>query len=242
MKKIYLLSVMLFLSFSILSAKGEKNYVVNIMTNRGEITLLLYNKTPLHRDNFVKLCKAGTYDNVLFHRVIKEFMIQAGDPESKRQEPGKLYGEGDLGYTIPAEISSEIFHKKGVLAAAREGDRVNPERKSSACQFYIVVGKRFTDQELDKVEQRIAKATGVKDYKISPEKREVYRTSGGTPHLDMQYTVFGEVLKGMDIAEGISITETDQNDRPLKDICIISTKVSKHSKGWIKRHYKDKTF
>lgn len=240
MKKIYLLSVMLFLSFSILSAKGEKNYVVNIMTNRGEITLLLYNQTPLHRDNFVKLCKAGTYDNVLFHRVIKEFMIQAGDPESKRQEPGKLYGEGDLGYTIPAEISSEIFHKKGVLAAAREGDRVNPERKSSACQFYIVVGKRFTDQELDKVEQRIAKATGVKDYKISPEKREVYRTSGGTPHLDMQYTVFGEVLKGMDIAEGISKTETDQNDRPLKDICIISAKVSKHSKGWIKRHYNNK--
>lgn len=231
---------MLFLSFSILSAKGEKNYVVNIMTNRGEITLLLYNQTPLHRDNFVKLCKAGAYDNVLFHRVIKEFMIQAGDPESKRQEPGKLYGEGDLGYTIPAEISSEIFHKKGVLAAAREGDRVNPERKSSACQFYIVVGKRFTDQELDKVEQRIAKATGIKDYKISPEKREVYRTSGGTPHLDMQYTVFGEVLKGMDIAEGISKTETDQNDRPLKDICIISAKVSKHSKGWIKRHYNHK--
>jgi len=238
MKRIYLLSVMLFLSFSILSAKDEKNYVVNIMTNRGEITLMLYNQTPLHRDNFVKLCNESVYNNVLFHRVIKEFMVQAGDPESKKQEPGKIYGEGDLGYSIVAEIKPELFHKRGVLAAAREGDRVNPERKSSACQFYIVVGKRFTDQELDNMEKRVARATGMADYKISPEKREVYRTSGGTPHLDMQYTVFGEVLKGMDIVEGISITETDQNDRPLKDIVIISTKVSKHSQRWIKRHYK----
>lgn len=238
MKKIYLLSVMLLLTFSILSAKSEKNYVVNIMTNRGEITLLLYNQTSLHRDNFVKVCNEGTYNNVLFHRVIKEFMIQAGDPESKRQEPGKIYGEGDLGYSIVAEIKPELFHKRGVLAAAREGDRVNPERKSSSCQFYIVVGKRFTDQELDNQEKRVARATGVADYKISPEKREVYRTLGGTPHLDMQYTVFGEVLKGMDIVEGISMTETDQNDRPLKDIVIISTKVSKHTQRWIKRHYK----
>lgn len=237
MKKIFLLSVILLLPFCIISAKSEKNYVVNIMTNKGEITLVLYNQTPIHSDNFVKLCKDGIYNNVLFHRVIKEFMIQAGDPESKMHEPGKLYGEGDLGYSIPAEIKPGIFHKRGVLAAAREGDDVNPERKSSACQFYIVVGKRFTDQELDNMEERVARATGVADYKISPEKREIYRTLGGTPHLDMQYTVFGEVLKGMDIVEGISITETDQNDRPLKDIIIISTKVSKHSQRWVKRHY-----
>lgn len=240
MKKIHLLSVMLFLSFSILSAKSETNYVVNVMTNRGEITLMLYNQTPLHRDNFVKLCNGSVYNNVLFHRVIKEFMVQAGDPESKKQEPGRLYGDGDLGYSIVAEIKPELFHKRGVLAAAREGDRVNPERKSSASQFYIVVGKRFTDQELDNLEKRVARATGVADYKISPEKREIYRSLGGTPHLDMQYTVFGEVLKGMEIVEKISKVDTDQNDRPMDDICIISTKVSKHSKGWIKRHYNHK--
>ena len=240
MKKIYVLSVMLILPLCILFAKNNKIFVVEMVTDQGQISLMLYNQTPLHRDNFVKLCHDGIYDNVLFHRVIKDFMIQAGDPDSKKHEPGKLYGEGDLGYSIPAEISPEIFHKRGVLAAAREGDDVNPERKSSACQFYIVVGKKFTDQELDKFEKRIAKATGVSDYKISPERREIYRTIGGTPHLDMQYTVFGEVLDGMDIVERISKVGTDQNDRPLKDICIISTKVSKHSKGWIKRHYNNK--
>lgn len=208
-----------------------------MVTDQGSITLMLYNQTPLHRDNFVKLCHDGIYNNVLFHRVIKEFMIQAGDPQSKEHKPETIYGEGDLGYSIQAEIKPEIFHKRGVLAAAREGDNVNPERKSSACQFYIVVGKKFTDQELDKVVKRIAKATGVNDYKISSERREIYRTLGGTPHLDMQYTVFGEVLDGMDIVEKISKADTDQNDRPLKDICIISTKVTKHSQRWVRRHY-----
>ena len=269
MKKIYLLSVMLFLSFSILSAKGEKNYVVNIMTNRGEITLLLYNQTPLHRDNFVKLCKAGTYDNVLFHRVIKEFMIQAGDPDSKNAPKGKMLGTGDVGYTVPAEfVYPKYFHKKGALSAARQGDNVNPKKESSGCQFYIVTGKVFNDSTLlgmesqmnenkinvifntlaqkhmkeiykmrkandenglyDLQEKLFAQAQEMAakepEFHFTPEQIEAYTTVGGTPHLDGEYTVFGEVVKGMDIVDKIQQVKTDRSDRPEEDVKI--TKVT----------------
>jgi len=207
------------------NARSPRCYVVKLKTTAGDISLMLYNQTPLHRDNFVKLCKENKYDGVLFHRVIKEFMIQSGDPDSKKHESGALYGNGDLGYNIPAEIVPELFHKKGVLAAAREGDRINPKRMSSACQFYIVVGKKFNDEELNNVEKRIGAALKQDNFKLSPEQREVYRTIGGTPHLDLQYTVFGEVLTGQNIVDSISLVETDLNDRPLKDIWIISTEL-----------------
>ncbi|MDD2425921.1 MAG: peptidylprolyl isomerase [Bacteroidales bacterium] len=209
------------------ASKTEKFYIVDIKTTAGTISVKLYNQTPLHRDNFVKLCKNGNYNNVLFHRVIKEFMIQSGDPDSKQHEPGKLYGEGDLGYSLPAEFIPELFHKKGVLAAAREGDDVNPERRSSASQFYIVVGKKLDDTGFAKAEQRIRKALKDDSYTISPEKREIYSTTGGTPHLDMQYTIFGEVVKGQEIVDSISLVKTDDNDRPVEDIWIISMEIQR---------------
>jgi len=209
------------------ASKSEKFYIVDIKTTAGDITVQLFNQTPLHRDNFVKLCKSGNYDNVLFHRVIKEFMIQSGDPDSKQHEPKKLYGDGDLGYSLPAEFRPELFHKKGVLAAAREGDDVNPERISSASQFYIVLGKKLDEAGLTKAEQRIRKALKDDSYTISPEKREFYSTVGGTPHLDMLYTIYGEVVKGQEIVDSISLVKTDENDRPVEDIWIISTKVKK---------------
>jgi peptidyl-prolyl cis-trans isomerase B (cyclophilin B) len=224
-KKFYLLSLCVLFTFVNLIAKAPKYYVVDIKTTAGDITVKLYNQTPIHRDNFVKLCKSGNYNGVLFHRVIKEFMIQSGDPESKEHVPGKLYGEGDLGYTLPAEFVPELFHKKGVLAAAREGDSVNPERRSSASQFYIVVGKKLDEEGLKKAEQRVRKSLKDDSYTISQQKREVYSATGGTPHLDMLYTIFGEVIKGQDVVDSISLTQTDSNDRPLKDISIVSTKV-----------------
>ncbi len=235
LKKIKFLLIALLLIPLMTTAKNPKFYVVTIKTTAGEIVVRLYNETPLHRDNFVKLCKTKNYDNVLFHRVIKEFMVQSGDPESRIHEDGKVYGEGDLGYTLPAEIVQELFHKKGVLAAAREGDNVNPERKSSSSQFYIVVGKKFTDVDLDKVEARINKSNKTDNFKFSPEKREIYKTIGGTPHLDMQYTAFGEVVTGQEVADNISIVETNKQDRPIEDIWIISTKVSLLKESKIKK-------
>ena len=184
---------------------------VKIETDSGSIVVQLYDKTPLHRDNFEKLVKEGFYDSLLFHRVINHFMIQGGDPNSKNAPDGILLGEGGLPYTVPAEFDSSLFHKKGALAAAREGDASNPTKASSSTQFYIVQGKTFTDEELNKVEERIK-------MKIPEEHRQVYRTIGGTPHLDMNYTVFGEVISGMDVIDKIASTATDENNRPLKNI------------------------
>lgn len=226
LNKLKLLLIAMLLLPIISAAKTPKFYVVNIKTTAGEIVVRLYNETPIHRDNFVKLCKTKNYDNVLFHRVIKEFMIQSGDPTSKIHEADKLYGEGDLGYMLPAEIVPALFHKRGVLAAAREGDKENPERKSSASQFYIVVGKDLNDQDLDKVESRISKANKIENFKFTPERREFYKKFGGTPHLDLQYTIFGEVVTGQDIVNNISVAETNKQDRPIGDIWIITTKVS----------------
>ena len=187
-------------------------------TTLGNIELKLYNETPLHRDNFISLVKEHAYDSLLFHRVIPNFMIQGGDPDSKNAEPGAMLGEGDRPYTVPAEfrLDKGIFHRRGVLAAAREGDDVNPEQRSSAMQFYIVWGRVFDDERLDRLQERLAgKVT------FTPEMRETYNTVGGTPHLDGQYTVFGEVISGLDVVDAIQNVATDENDRPLDDVRII---------------------
>lgn len=198
---------------------------VRMETNMGNIVIELYNETPKHRDNFLKLVRAGFYDGVLFHRVIKDFMIQAGDPASKQAEANQLLGDSNEPYSVPAEICfPKLFHKRGALAAAREGDDVNPERKSSAFQFYIVYGQEFNEPMLDRVQQRIDKYTDG-TVQLTPELREVYKTLGGTPHLDGQYTVYGEVVEGLDIVEKIQAVETDANDRPVKDVKIIKAEV-----------------
>lgn len=184
-----------------------------MITPYGKIILRLYDETPLHRDNFIKLVKQHFYDSLLFHRVIKNFMIQGGSPTSKHSEPGDTtIGDGDVGYTIPAEINMKLFHKKGVLAAAREGDDVNPAKASSGCQFYIVLGKVFTDSTLDRTEAKRLK------HEIPEYQREVYKAIGGTPHLDQGYTAFGEVVKGLEVLDKIASEQTDKLDRPLKDI------------------------
>lgn len=191
-------------------------------TTLGNISLVLYDSTPLHRDNFASLVAEGAYDSLLFHRVIKNFMIQGGDPESKNAEPGVMLGEGDRPYTVPAEfrIKEGIHHRRGVLAAAREGDDVNPERASSAMQFYIVWGQTFDEKSLDSMQERLDMATNG-SVKLTKKMREVYMTEGGTPHLDGQYTVFGEVIDGMDVVDRIQNVATDGNDRPLDDVRII---------------------
>jgi cyclophilin family peptidyl-prolyl cis-trans isomerase len=215
-------------------AKRPNYYYVTLKTTAGEIVLRLYNETPIHRDNFVKLSKSGFFNGILFHRVIDNFMIQSGDPDSKAREKGKLYGDGGPGYDLTAEIIPGIYHKKGVLAAAREGDNVNPERRSSGSQFYIVKGKIFNDETLKTVEERINSRNAANNIKtihnIPNEWREIYKTIGGTPHLDTQYTVFGELVSGSEVVEKISVSKTDTNDRPLDDIVILSVKVKKSGK------------
>lgn len=242
----------------------EKETLVLIETSMGKIKVKLYNETPRHRDNFIKLVKEGTYNDLLFHRVIKLFMIQGGDVTSKDAPMDKHLGEGELGYTIPAEIVfPKYFHKKGVLCAARTSDDVNPEKESSASQYYIVTGKFYTNHELDKMEaERLGKlraevfgkynisegdtlkayareeektawalekdslarkaiaeyTTRLPEVCITQEQRDAYKLQGGAPHLDGNYTVFGEVTEGMKIVEKISMVETNENDRPIKNI------------------------
>jgi peptidyl-prolyl cis-trans isomerase B (cyclophilin B) len=174
----------------------------------GEIVVRLFDKTPKHRDNFVKLVKDHFYDSLLFHRIIAGFMIQGGDPESKNAQPDIMLGKGDVGYTIPAEFDSTLYHKKGALAAARTN---NPEKASSGCQFYIVQGKKFSDEELD----MISMSTGVY---FSPARRMTYKMLGGTPKLDMNYTVFGEVESGIDVVDQIAQVQKNNFDRPVKDV------------------------
>ena len=213
--------------------KKDRKRDVLIQTTMGDIILRLSDSTPLHRDNFLKLVKVGYYDSILFHRVIKDFMIQAGDPNSKTAAAGQPLGNGGPGYTVPAELRSTLFHKKGVIAAARTSDNVNPQKASSGSQFYIVQGKTFTDGGLDSVEtMRINR-------KIPIAQREVYKTIGGTPHLDQGYTVFGEVIKGFDVIEKIASVETIKNpgrnpqiagDRPVQDIRIIKMKLVKRKR------------
>ena len=244
--------------------------LVKIETSAGDIKVKLYNETPKHRDNFIKLVKEGTYEGTLFHRVIKDFMIQAGDPESKNAPKGKMLGAGDVGYTVPAEfVYPKFFHKKGALSAARQGDAVNPKKESSGCQFYIVTGKVYNDSTLlqmerqmnenkvsvffnelakkhmkeiykmrkandedglyDLQEKLIAQAQELAakepEFRFTPEQVEAYTTVGGTPHLDGEYTVFGEVVEGMDVVDKIQQVKTDRSDRPEEDVKIIKVEV-----------------
>ncbi|MCQ2326608.1 MAG: peptidylprolyl isomerase [Bacteroidales bacterium] len=187
--------------------KQERTMIL-ISTNYGDIKLALYNETPKHRDNFIKIVKEGKLDSTLFHRVIKGFMIQGGDPDSKTAKPGQMLGAGDLGYMVDAEINGTCFHKKGALAAARDN---NPAMASSACQFYIVQGKVCTDEELNMMSRRTGR-------QYSDEQREVYKTIGGTPFLDGSYTVFGEVVEGLEVVDKIAAVQTDRNDRPTQDV------------------------
>ena|SRR5438876_4462662 len=205
--------------------KKDRKRDVLLQTTYGNIVVRLSDSTPLHRDNFLKLVKVGYYDSVLFHRVIKNFMIQSGDPESKQAIAGQALGNGGPGYRIPAEFRQTLFHKKGVIAAARDN---NPEKASSGSQFYIVQGKIFTDAGLDSVE-----TFRLGGRKIPPEQREVYRTIGGTPHLDQNYTVFGEVVRGLDIVDKIAAVQTSKGndrDRPLQDVILIKAKLVKRKK------------
>ncbi len=181
---------------------------IKITTSLGDIVLKLSNKTPKHRDNFIKLVMEHFYDSLLFHRVINNFMIQGGDPASKNAAPGILLGSGDVHYTIPAEFDTTLYHKRGALAAARDN---NPEKASSGCQFYIVQGKNITGDELDIITQQ-------KNISFSAAKRMTYKMNGGTPFLDTNYTVFGEVETGMDIVDKIMMEQTDENNRPKNDI------------------------
>lgn len=237
---------------------------VKISTSLGDITAVLYDETPLHRDNFIKLANEGYYNGTLFHRVIKDFMIQGGDPDSRGAAPGKHLGTGGPDYTIEAEIRPNLIHKRGALAAARQGDEVNPERRSSGSQFYIVWGKTYNDGKLGKLGKQLEVQTqqqvfnklvmehrseiiemrrnrdqaGLQElqddliaqmkaivkeqgpFGLSDLQKEAYKTIGGTPHLDGQYTVFGEVIEGLDIVEKIQNCETGTADRPKTDICM----------------------
>jgi len=234
MRKYWLLLLVCFISSCLLAQqnvqlkKKDRRRDVELITTEGTIILRLYDSTPLHRDNFLRLVKSHYYDSILFHRVIRNFMIQAGDPDSRHAQPGRPLGNGGPGYTLPAEFRSSIFHKKGVVAAAREGDNVNPEKRSSASQFYIVQGRKFTDQELDSVER-----VRLHGYKLPSAHRDVYKTIGGTPQLDQNYTVFGEVISGLNVVDKIASVPTSRGearDRPLQDVRIIKARLVKRKK------------
>lgn len=254
-----------FISCKSASINDDNMTKVKIETNKGDIVVELYNDTPKHKANFLKLVKDGTYEGTLFHRVINNFMIQAGDPNSKTAAKDQQLGDGDVGYTIPAEfVYPERFHKRGALAAARQGDQVNPKKESSGCQFYIVTGQVYNDSTLVNMEKRknynvlnaafsqlvmknkdeimnmqkkgdekalmamqeklLAQAREqIKDepeFKFTPEQAEAYKTIGGTPHLDGEYTVFGEVIDGMDVVDAIQQVATNASDRPVDDVVI----------------------
>lgn len=252
--------------------ENQTNETIALMrTSKGDIKLRLYNDTPAHRDNFIKLAKEGTYDGLLFHRVIKDFMVQGGDVTSKGAPMSKPLGSGDLGYTVPAEFRYPArFHKRGALCAARTSDEVNPEKASSASQFYIVTGKRYTDRDLNQLEKQLLErlkreifARLQQEYKskimelyragsreelavlrdtligkteleaesrkaeilLDPVVRETYKNEGGVPFLDGQYTVYGEVIEGMDVVDSIQAVKTNRQDRPTEDVVINSVEI-----------------
>jgi cyclophilin family peptidyl-prolyl cis-trans isomerase len=263
-KTLFIISVILIIN-SCSSPKSNSNTFISIKTTRGEIKIRLYDGTPIHRDNFIKLVTSGVYDNVSFHRVIKDFMIQAGDPLTKPASSKSLPDSINT-YTLPAEINPAYFHKRGAVAAARKGNEENPEMRSSGTQFYIVQGVRYTDSELDQAdikitnnirqalfnkvmkqtadslrsagktpsEPEIQEIASMKlydylsanhNYKISADQRAIYRDSGGVPRLDGTYTVFGEVVEGLDIVDRIASVSTDSNDKPQTDVRIIKMKI-----------------
>lgn len=218
MKKLFLS----LLSFCLVTAAMAQKKVV-IETGYGKIVLALYDNTPKHRDNMVKLVEDKFYDSTLFHRVIPGFVIQGGDPDSRRARTGQVLGEGDVGYKVPAEINDENFHQRGAVGMARDN---NPEKASSGCQFYIVVGKKFTDAELDNISQRTGR-------KFTQAQREIYKTAGGTPHLDGNYTVYGIVEEGMDVVDKIAAEPKDSTDRPRKDIRMEKVRMKKKKKKFL---------
>lgn len=223
-KTIISLSLIFILFAQTLVGQSKKVDVVLMTTSYGTIAILLYDETPEHKKNFLTLAEEGFYTDLLFHRVINEFMIQGGDPDSKDAPAGQALGGGDVGYTVPAEFIPELIHKKGALAAARMGDNVNPEKASSGCQFYIVQGRTFTDEELN----GLALRTG---QEYTEEQRQIYKELGGTPHLDGSYTVFGEVISGFEIIDKIAGVDTDNRDRPTTDISMrVEIKQMKKSK------------
>ena len=214
MKNSGLLFLTILLSASVFSVKGQsanEEQLIKIATVQGNMIIKLYNQTPAHRDNMIKLIEEGFYDGQLFHRVIRDFMIQGGDPHSVNADKGQQLGQGGPGYTIPAEFNDLLFHKKGALAAARKGDRSNPEKASSGSQFYLVQGRVFTGDMIKMMEQDRPKA-------FSPEAVQAYTTIGGTPHLDGGYTVFGEVIEGLEVIDRIAAMPRDSNDRPIEDV------------------------
>lgn len=203
---------------------------VEVLTTKGTIIIRLSDSTPLHRNNFLHLAKSGYYDSLLFHRIIRNFMVQTGDPDSKEGHSGKPMsqgGSGGPGYTIPAELRPSLFHRRGAVGAARNNDDVNPTRASSGSQFYIVQGKRFTEAGLDSVENR-----RLKGRKIPPDQRKVYEETGGAPHLDQAYTIFGEVIGGMDVVDSIAAVKTTGPplDRPVSDVRILKMKLIRRKK------------
>ena len=269
---LFVVLIVTFSSFNRVKAQNSNSTKVLIETNLGNIKVLLYNETPLHRDNFLKLVQQHYYDSLLFHRCIQNFMIQGGDPDSKHAPSDYLLGEGGPNYTVPAEFNSSLYHKKGALAAARDSDLDNPSQASSASQFYIVQGRVFTDSLLrtnqakritkmrlfneiinrpehktylekykafakaknndsikviyDYFNQKVDKEfeTAVL-YKFTEEQIKTYSTIGGTPHLDLSYTVFGEVIEGLDIIDKIAAQKTDSNNRPLNEVRIIKMSI-----------------
>ena len=231
MKRILCCSLLLvvFLSLSFAKKKDTRQRVL-LETSKGNITVALSDLTPLHRDNFLKLSREGYFDGLLFHRVIESFMIQCGDPDSRNAEAGKMLGDGGPDYTLPAEIAyPELHHFRGALAAAREGDDVNPERRSSGSQFYIVWGKTCSSDMLSKAQAHLNEMTDG-EVQLTPDVRADYETRGGVPALDGQYTVFGEVVDGLKIVKEIQKVDTDKNDRPLSDVKILKATVLEREK------------
>jgi len=202
--------------------KGDLDKDVEMVTSKGTMVIRLSDSTPLHRDNFIKLINQHFYDGILFHRVMQQFMIQAGDPKSKTAKPGEALGQGSPGYSVPAEIKPDLlFHKKGALAAARTPDEINPTRESNGSQFFLVQGRVYSDEDLDHVESKL------NGYKIPAAHREVYKTIGGSPSLDSKYTVFGEVIKGLDVIDSIAAVATGERNRPIEDVKIIKVSLIK---------------
>ncbi len=266
-------------AFTLVSMRGDeagKETQVLINTTAGDITIKLYNETPLHRDNFIKMVENHTYDSTLFHRVIRDFMIQGGDPDSKKAPPNVMLGNGTMGFTIPAEINPKLFHKKGALAAARQSDDVNPKKESSACQFYIVHGRSFSLPDLSAMEAQVNNPIKQKifgdlinrpenaalkkrfmnnqqaqngdsltklsqiiepmvqkefdktpHFSYSEEQRKAYTTAGGAPHLDGSYTVYGEVVSGMEVIDKIAGVAVDAVMRPLENVRVIKMTIIK---------------
>jgi len=208
---VYSLITCIFLATPAFAQDGKSEHLIKIETSKGDMLIKLYNETPEHRDNMIKLINEGFYEDQLFHRVMKDFMIQGGDPHSTGAEKGQRLGTGSPGYTVPAEFNKDLIHKKGALAAARQGDSVNPERASNGSQFYLVQGRVLTQEEIDIFTQR-----GVASF--TEETAQIYMTLGGAPHLDGSYTVFGEVVGGLDIIDSIASGPIDAYNRPVEDV------------------------